>query len=76
VTGFLQRLKERKLVQWAIACVAAGFALLQGIDIIAQRFGWPESSEAPGTCTPATSVARRCCSSARPKLALPTSALA
>jgi TolB-like protein len=45
VSGFLQRLKERKLVQWAIAYVAAGFALLQGIDIVAQRFGWPESIE-------------------------------
>ena len=40
---FLQRLKERKLVQWAIAYVAAAFALLQGIDIVAQQFGWPES---------------------------------
>jgi TolB-like protein len=45
VSEFLQRLKERKLVQWAIAYVAAGFALLQGSDIIAQRFGWPESIE-------------------------------
>jgi len=45
VGGFLQRLKERKLVQWALAYVAAGFALLQGIDIISQRFGWPESIE-------------------------------
>ena len=39
---FLERLKQRKLVQWAIAYVAAAFALLQGIDIIAQQFGWPE----------------------------------
>src|SRR3954464_4222896 len=42
---FLQRLKERKLVQWAIAYVAAAFALLQGIDIVAQRFGWPDIVE-------------------------------
>ncbi len=41
---FLQRLKERKLVQWALAYVAAAFALLQGIDIVAQRFGWPEQT--------------------------------
>ena len=34
---FLQRLKQRKLVQWAIAYVAAAFALLQGIDIVAQQ---------------------------------------
>ncbi len=40
---FLQRLKQRKLVQWALAYVAGAFALLQGIDIIAQQFGWPES---------------------------------
>lgn len=38
-----QRLKERKLVQWAIAYLAAAFALLQGIDIVAQQFGWPET---------------------------------
>ena len=39
---FLARLKQRKLVQWAVAYVAAAFALLQGIDIVAQQFGWPE----------------------------------
>src|SRR4029450_5075855 len=39
---FFQRLKQSKLVQWAIAYVAAAFALLQGIDIVAQQFGWPE----------------------------------
>jgi TolB-like protein/Tfp pilus assembly protein PilF len=39
---FFQRLKQRKLVQWALAYVAAAFALLQGIDIVAQQFGWPE----------------------------------
>jgi TolB-like protein/Tfp pilus assembly protein PilF len=39
---FFQRLKQRKLVQWAIAYVAAAFALLQGIDVVAQQFGWPE----------------------------------
>jgi hypothetical protein len=30
-------------VQWSLAYVAAGFALLQGIDIVAQQFGWPEA---------------------------------
>ena len=43
--GFFGRLKERKLVQWALAYAAAAFALLQVIDIVAQRFGWPESIE-------------------------------
>src|SRR3954468_969784 len=42
MSEFLQRLKQRKLVQWSVAYVAAAFALLQGIDIIAQQFGWPE----------------------------------
>ena len=32
-------------MQWALAYTAAAFALLQGVDIIAQRFGWPESIE-------------------------------
>jgi TolB-like protein/Tfp pilus assembly protein PilF len=45
MSEILQRLKERKLVQWALAYAAAAFALLQGIDIVAQRFGWPESVE-------------------------------
>lgn len=39
---FLQRLRERKLVQWAVAYVAAAFALLQALDIVAQQFGWPD----------------------------------
>ena len=42
---FLQRLQQRKFVQWALAYVAAAFALLQGIDIVAGKFGWPESIE-------------------------------
>jgi TolB-like protein/Tfp pilus assembly protein PilF len=40
---FFLRLKQRKLVQWAIAYVVTAFALLQGIDIVAQQFGWPEA---------------------------------
>jgi TolB-like protein/Tfp pilus assembly protein PilF len=44
MSEFLQRLKERKLVQWAIAYAASAFALLQGIDIVAQEFGWPEGA--------------------------------
>ena len=42
MNGFLARLKQRKLLQWAIGYVAATFALLQGIDVAAQQFGWPE----------------------------------
>ena len=43
VDEFLKRLKERKLVQWALAYVAGAFALLQALDIVGQQFGWPES---------------------------------
>jgi len=42
MNGFLKRLKDRKLVQWALAYAAAAFALLQGLDIIAQQFAWPD----------------------------------
>jgi TolB-like protein/Flp pilus assembly protein TadD len=38
-------LKQRKLVQWSVAYVAAAFALLQGIDIVATRFTWPDVIE-------------------------------
>ena len=41
---FFRRLKQRKLVQWTLGYVASAFALLQGIDIVAQRFGWPEQT--------------------------------
>jgi TolB-like protein/Tfp pilus assembly protein PilF len=42
MSDLLQRLRERKLVQWALAYAAGAFALLQGLDIVAQQFGWPE----------------------------------
>jgi adenylate cyclase len=41
--GLWQQLQQRKLVQWAVAYVAAAFALLQGADIVAAKFGWPDS---------------------------------
>jgi len=43
--GFFARLKQRKLVQWALAYAAFAFALLQGVDIVAQRFAWPDQLE-------------------------------
>ncbi|MGH9589519.1 MAG: hypothetical protein ACRD25_03955 [Terracidiphilus sp.] len=43
MTEFLARMKQRKLVQWALAYVAFAFALLQGIDIVAQQFAWPDN---------------------------------
>ncbi len=45
MTDLWQRLKQRKLVQWGVAYVAAVFALLQGIDIVATKFGWPDPVE-------------------------------
>ncbi|HEX5489598.1 MAG TPA: hypothetical protein VFX04_10685 [Rhodanobacteraceae bacterium] len=42
---FLTRLKQRNLIQWAIAYVAFAFALLQGVDVIVQRLHWPEAIE-------------------------------
>jgi len=39
MSEFLIRLKQRKLVQWALAYVAASFALIQVLDVVAQRFG-------------------------------------
>ncbi len=42
MNDFLENLKQRKIVQWALAYVAAAFALIQVLDIVAQRFGWPE----------------------------------
>ena len=36
-----ERLKQRKIVQWALAYLAGAFALLQAVDIIGQQFGVP-----------------------------------
>jgi len=41
VDAFFERLRQRKIVQWALAYLAGAFALIQGVDIIAQQFGWP-----------------------------------
>ena len=41
--SLVAELKQRKIVQWTIAYAAAAFALLQGVDIVAQRFGWPDT---------------------------------
>ena len=41
--SLLQRLRDRKLVQWSLAYLAAAFALLQGLDIVGQQFAWQDS---------------------------------
>lgn len=43
--GFLQRLKQRKLVQWTLAYIAAAFSVIQVVDVVAQRFDWPAAAE-------------------------------
>jgi hypothetical protein len=37
-----QPLKDRKLVQWALAYMAGAWALLQVADLVGDRFGWPD----------------------------------
>ena len=44
MTDFLQRLKQRKLVQWTIAYVAFAFALIQVLDVVADSYQWPRSA--------------------------------
>ena len=41
MNDFVQRLKQRKLVQWAIAYVAGAWVTLQVLDLIGGEFGWP-----------------------------------
>jgi TolB-like protein/tetratricopeptide (TPR) repeat protein len=41
VEEFFRRLRQRKVVQWALAYVAASFGLIQILDLVGQRFGWP-----------------------------------
>ena len=42
MADFLQRLKQRKLVQWAVAYVAFAFALIQVLDVVADSYHWPD----------------------------------
>jgi TolB-like protein/Flp pilus assembly protein TadD len=42
MTEFFERLRQRKVVQWTLAYAAFAFALLQGLDIVAQQFSWPD----------------------------------
>jgi TolB-like protein len=38
---FLQRLRQRKLVQWSLAYLAGAWVLLQVLGLAAESFGWP-----------------------------------
>jgi TolB-like protein len=44
VEEFFARLKEHKLVQWTLGYMAVSFALIPVLDIIASRFGWPQTA--------------------------------
>lgn len=37
----IQRLRERKLVQWALAYLAGGWVILEVFGFVADRFAWP-----------------------------------
>jgi len=41
VGSFLSRLKERKLVHWAVAYLAGAWLALQVLDLLATPFAWP-----------------------------------
>ena len=43
MTDFLDRLRQRKLVQWAIAYLAGAWALLQVLGLAAESYEWPTS---------------------------------
>ena len=40
--SFWNALRQRKLVQWALAYLAAAWVLLQVLDMTGARFGWPD----------------------------------
>lgn len=40
--SFLARMRERKLVHWAVAYLAGAWLLLQVLDLLAQPFAWPD----------------------------------
>jgi serine/threonine-protein kinase len=42
VDGAFERLRQRKIVQWAIAYFAVAFGLIQVLDLVGQRFAWPD----------------------------------
>ena len=39
--GVWDRLRRRKVVQWSVAYVAAAWALLQGLEFLADIYDWP-----------------------------------
>ena len=41
MSSLLQRLKERKLFQWAVAYLAGAWLVMQAMEVTAEPFGWP-----------------------------------
>ena len=41
MTSFWDRIRQRKLAQWALAYIAGGWLVLQVIDVLGQNLGWP-----------------------------------
>jgi hypothetical protein len=41
VAEFLAHLRQRKLVQWALAYLAGAWAVLQALGLAADSYGWP-----------------------------------
>jgi TolB-like protein len=42
VPSLFQRLKQRKLVQWAVAYLAGAWLVTEVLDVIGERFHWPD----------------------------------
>lgn len=40
-SGVWQRIKRHKVAEWTLAYVAAGYALLHGVEIVGHAFEWP-----------------------------------
>jgi len=41
VESLRERLRQRKVIQWALAYAAGAWALLQVVDLVGGQFGWP-----------------------------------
>lgn len=41
--SLIERLRQRKLVQWALAYLAAAWLVMQFVDVLGGRWGWPTS---------------------------------
>ena len=48
-TSLWQRLRHRKVVQWALVYVAVAWGLLQALGFVADAFGWPAATKQVAT---------------------------